>query len=147
MRRRARRPTASKSPLPSRKRKAAAPVEVAPAPVPPSHAVSYALWSVSGAGFLVGTVFGVLALQAKKDYDAAPSYDRADTVHTRAIVADVGLGLGLILAVTGTVFYFGDDDDTEKTAKLAPRQRGLADFRVAPFVHRSASGGTLSVRF
>jgi len=140
-------PDTEEEPSPVAEEESPAPVEVAPAPVPPSHALSYALWSVSGASFLVGTVFGVLALQAKKDYDAAPSYDGADTAHDRAIVADVGLGLGVILAVTGTVFYFGDDDDTEKTAKLAPRKRSLADLRVAPFAHRGASGGTLSVRF
>ena len=125
----------------------AAPVEVAPAPEPPSHAASYALWTASGVSLALGTVFGVLALKAKKDFDDAPSYKRADDAHDRAIIADVGLGLGVILAVTGTVFYFSNGDNAEKTAKLAPRQRGLADVRVAPFLQRSASGGTLSLSF
>ena len=124
------------------------PVEAAAPPAePPSHAASYALWTASGVSLVLGTVFGVLALKSKQDFNDAPSYKRADEAHDRAIIADVGLGLGVILAVTGTVFYFSRGDDAEKNAKLAPRQRSLADVRVAPFVQRSASGGTLSLSF
>lgn len=129
---------------------AAVPAEVAPVEVePPSHTASYVLWGLGGASLVVGTVYGVLALQANSDFDDNPTTANADKTHDRAILADVGLGLGLILGITGTVFYFSKEEDGETTAQVgASKQRhALRDVRVAPFVTQRASGGTLSLRF
>lgn len=133
-----------------------APVEAEPAPPPPAQAAppskvaSYVLWGLGGASLAVGAVYGVLALQAEKDFDDAPTYDGADKTETRAIVSDVALGAGLILAVTGTIFYFVKDGPrSEKAAAHKSTKQRLAgnELRVLPYVGARSGGGTLSLRF
>ena len=136
------------TPVPS----GATPVE--PAAARPSFA-PYALWGTSVVSLALGVGFGVMALSAKKDFDDAPTYKRADKVHNLGIAADTGLGLGLLLAVTGTVFYFvGHESNATNHGQAADaRTRAhtsktvLSELRIAPFVSRHAQGGTLALRF
>jgi hypothetical protein len=107
---------------------------------PPSRIPSYILWGAAGASLIVGVSFGVAALSAKKDFDDNPTTDGADKVHNRAVISDVGLGLGAILAVTGTIFFFSADPPGE--AKGA-----VAQVHVAPLITTNAGGGVVSMRF
>ena len=83
-----------------------------------------------------------MALGAQHDYDEQPTYDHADKVHNLGIAADVGLGLGLLLAITGTVFFFADrgaeGSEQGQSADSSSRARGarpaLATLRLAPLV-------------
>ncbi|MEY4508777.1 MAG: hypothetical protein RLZZ450_899 [Pseudomonadota bacterium] len=125
----------------------AAPVSTTP-PAEPTHTRSrlapYALWGTSVVSLALGTVFGVMALGAKQDYDDAPTYKRADKVHNLGIAADTGLGLGLLLAITGTVFYFVTPESDKTThAQTA----GAGTLRIAPLFSHHAQGGTLALRF
>ena len=133
-----------------------APIEAEPPPPPPpappapkSHVASYIMWGVGAASLAVGTVYGVMALQAKKDFDDKPTYDGADKTENRAIVSDVALGAGLILAITGTVFYFVKDEprDTAAASKSTKQRLVRNDLRVQPYVGARTGGGTLSLRF
>jgi hypothetical protein len=107
---------------------------------PPSRIPSYILWGAAGASLILGASFGVAALSAKKDFDDNPTTDGADKVHNRAVISDVGLGLGAILAITGTIFFFSADPSGE--AKGA-----VAQVHVAPLITTNAGGGVVSMRF
>lgn len=111
----------------------------------PSKVPSYVLWGTGAASLVIGAVFGGLALAAKKDYDDNPSSDRADTVDHRALVADVAFGLGIVLAVTGTVFFFAHDDQPAQQTQNATDHK--VQLSVAPLVSPHAGGGALQVRF
>lgn len=101
-------------------------LSAAQAPAPRSPWPAYVLWAAGGAALVTGTVFGISALSAQSDYDAAPSFERADSVHDRAVVADVFLGLGLILGVTGTLFYVLDSNpEAHASAVAQPRAWSL----------------------
>jgi len=98
---------------------------------PPSRLPSYILWGAAGASIIVGASFGIATLSAKSDFDDNPSSGRADTVHNRAVISDVGLGLGAILAVTGTIFFLTIDNPgdagtqaLDPAAKHAQRHAG-----------------------
>jgi hypothetical protein len=104
---------------------------------PPSRIPSYILWGAAGASLIVGASFGLAALSAKKDFDDNPTTDGADKVHNRAVISDVGLGLGAILAITGTIFFFSAD----------PPGEAVAQVHVAPLITTNAGGGVVSMRF
>lgn len=104
-----------------------------------ARAAPYALWTLGAASLAAGAVVGVLALKAKSDYDDAPTVDHADKVHNLSIGADVGLGLGAILVLTGTIFYLRRDEVREANA--------LGRLDVAPLVGKSGGGGRLTFHF
>jgi len=54
----------------------------------------------------VGTFFGLAALSDKKDFDDAPTRDTRDKGTRDALIADMGFGIGITLAVTSAVLYF-----------------------------------------
>jgi hypothetical protein len=121
---------------------------------PPSRVPSYILWGVAGASLIVGASFGFAALSAKSDFDDDPTAARADTVHSRAVLADVGIGLGAILAVTGTIFFFAHDSGEAGTHASAPASthpvthaRVAAPWQVVPLITPNAGGGVISMRF
>jgi len=124
---------------------------------PPSKVPAYILWGAAGASLIVGASFGFAALSAKSDFDDNPTYSKADSVHNRAVIADVALGLGAILAVTGTVFFFADDTAEGAGADHASDQHparhirkpgaAVAQVHFVPLLSPSAGGGFVSVRF
>jgi hypothetical protein len=71
---------------------------------------AYVALGVGGAGLVAGTIFGVIALGAKgslDDYAGCPSAcpaaqrSRVDSLHTDELLADVGLGVGVVGAAVG----------------------------------------------
>jgi hypothetical protein len=123
------------------------PPSEAPMTTKPSKIPSYILWGLGGASLIVGAVFGVSALKAKSDFNDSPSYSRADSAHDRGVAADAALGLGIILAATGTLFYFLEDPAPEASTHANARTKTLSDLRVAPLVTPRAGGGAVSFRF
>ena len=129
---------------------------LAPAPAPPttSKVTSYLLWGVAGTSLLVGAGFGFAALAGKADFDDNPTSARADYVHNMSVISDVGFGLGVILAVTGTVFFFADSPEGTGTQALnhggKHGQRhgaSVAQLQMAPLVSPNAGGGVISFQF
>ena len=133
------------------------PAPLPPPPAPPSKIPSYILWGAAGASLIVGASFGFAALSAKSDFDDNPTYAKADSVHNRAVIADVGLGLGAILAITGTIFFFAENGsaataDNHGGDRPIPRPastagRAVAQVHVVPLLSPNLGGGALSVRF
>lgn len=120
-----------------------------PAPVPQgaSPTLSYALLGAGGVSFVVGAIFGVLALSDKSSFDSNPSYDKSDSLRDKTLVADVGLGLGLILAGTGTAFLLLSNSGSNASASAHTASHNVAQVRVAPMVGPSRGGAMLSVSF
>ena len=126
-----------------------------PAPPPPAPAASklpaYVLWGVGGASLIFGAGFGFAAISAKSDFDKTPTYSKADSVRSRAVLADVGIGLGAILAVTGAIFYFSADHPESagpQASNHTQRPSGsVAQLQITPLISPSAGGGVLSMRF
>ena len=109
---------------------------------------AYILWGAGGASLILGASFGFAALSAKSDFDKTPTYSKADSVHGRAVVADVGIGLGAILAVTGTIFFFTADQPENPGPRALNHSGGsLAHLRIDPLISPNAGGGVLSMRF
>lgn len=99
--------------------------------------VAIAGFAAAGAGAVMLGVFGGLALGEQSDLDADPCAETrtcdASGLRTKAILADVGLGLLVAGAVVGTVFLFigGDEDDDEDGA--------TARWSVSPAVSRDGA--------
>lgn len=94
--------------------------------------------SVAVVGLGVGTVFGINALATRPTRDFVTGRDGSyaqvvkdtDDAHSAAVVADVGLGIGLVAAVATAILYFGRTKD-------APPTTGT---RVVPSAAPAASG-------
>jgi hypothetical protein len=93
-------------------------------------------------------------LAGKADFDDNPTLARADYVHNMGVISDVGFGLGVILAVTGTVFFFADSTEGAGTqainhnAKRTPRHgASIAQLQMVPLVGANAGGGLVSFQF
>jgi uncharacterized membrane protein len=124
----------------------AAPPPEAPAATAPSRTPSYVFWAVGGASLIAGAVVGVMALSAKSDFDDHPTYDNADKVNDLAFAADVGLGVGIILLATGTIFYLVDDKPMPST-QGKPKSPPVANVHFDPIVSSHTRGGAFTLRF
>ena len=83
-----------------------------------------------------GVAFGLLALSAKNDFAQAPTIDEKrtleDTVKSRALIADIGFGLGIAAAVTAFLLYpkadappSFDDDQPQARLLIGPGAAGV----------------------
>ena len=82
--------------------------ELAAQPVPtPNRVLPYTLFGVGGAAIVGGVVLGLtassLASDEKASTDPFAKPDLRDQAHSRALVADVFYGVGIVAAVTGAV--------------------------------------------
>jgi hypothetical protein len=96
---------------------------------------AYVTLGLAGAGIAVGTVFGVMALNDKSDFDDNPTTDKADEVERNALISDMAFGVALTLGITGVVLLTSSDDEPE--AKQTASKDKLV---VAPFVTPKAGG-------
>lgn len=117
----------------------------APPPEPPSKVPAYITLGIAGASAVVGTIFGVLALSAKSDYDQNPTVDKADEVERNALIADMAWGVTLTLGITGFVLL--TNDEVEQVAHRPPPRRAQARVNVAPFFSPTSGGAAAHVTF
>ena len=131
---------------------AAEPV-VAPPPLPPppaekhSKVPAYVTLGIATGGAIVGTIFGVQALQSKNDFDKNPTTKSADDTERNALIADMAFGVAVTLGVTGIVLLTSSDDAPEapKAAKLHLPPKPT--FRVLPYVGRESGGAAARLTF
>jgi len=102
--------------------------------------------SVAAVGLAVGATFGILALANQpgddgfvtgRDGSYADLESKANDAHTQAVVADIGLGVGLVAAAVTAYLYFSRTRDPQATA--APRAGSLR-FGATPLTSSGAEG-------
>ncbi|MBX3185616.1 MAG: tetratricopeptide repeat protein [Labilithrix sp.] len=107
---------------PSAPSNAPTPPPATPAEEPPRGRVDAATitaGSIAVVGLGVGAIFGILAVSSKPSSDFVTGRDgtfgdlqsKSDRAHTQAIVADVGLGIGVVAALATAYLYFGRTRD------------------------------------
>ncbi|HEX3772689.1 MAG TPA: hypothetical protein VHV30_17540 [Polyangiaceae bacterium] len=90
------------------------------------HGPAIAAFAVGGAGLLVGTIFGVLALSSKSTLDSkctnktCPSSEQSDidSLSTKATISTIGFGVGLVGVGVGAVLLAVQHP--EKTGSARP---------------------------
>jgi len=109
-----------------------------PAPLPeaphkaPNHAAAYASWGVGLAGVGVGTAFGLMAMQGKKDLDCqdnscpSSSSDAVDTAKRNGNISTIAFAVGGAGLVLGTVLYFTGGNGPSEAHATHPPARGFA---------------------
>jgi hypothetical protein len=106
--------------------------------------------AVAAAG--VGTIFGVLALNDKRDFDANPTTTTADNGDTHALIADMAFGVALTFGVTSAVLFLTKDEPTTPPVTAAAtkvkntKAEGVAVTPV-PWVGPRSGGAGFLVRF
>jgi hypothetical protein len=103
--------------------------QAAPPPPPPpeeeepsegggSDIPAYVTLGIAGAGVVLGTIFGVMALGAKGDFEDEPTTENADAAERDALIADMSFGVALTFGITGIVLLFtgGDEEPAEADA-------------------------------
>jgi hypothetical protein len=106
-----------------------APVTPPPAASSSNNTLSYVLLGVGGAGLLVGSITGVMAMQKASTLDTAcpdkkcsgNDIDKLDSARTVALVSTISFGVGLAAGAVGTVLLFtGKSDEGPTAAKSTP---------------------------
>ncbi len=131
-----------------------------PAPPPPeprSNVPAYVTGGLAVAAAAVGTVFGVIALNDKSDFDKNPTTKTADDGDTHSLIADMAFGVAITFGVTSAVLFFTKDEPAANpnpgsTSKAtAPRTgssaRDQVTFVPTPFVGPHSGGAGFLVRF
>jgi hypothetical protein len=108
---------------------------------------AYVTLGIATGGAIVGTIFGVKALQSKSDFDSNPTTGNADDTERNALISDMAFGVAVTLGVTGIVLLTSSDDTSApaKAAKLHMPPKGT--FHVIPYVGRESGGAAARLTF
>jgi PEGA domain-containing protein len=126
---------------------------VTPAPPPPPEprskvpAIVTGALAVAAAG--VGTVFGIIALGDKSDFDKNPTTQTADDGDTHALIADMAFGVALTFGVTSAVLFLTRDETPVATSSIDPKEVKKAAVTVTPtpMVGPHSGGAGFVLRF
>jgi len=134
--------------------KAAAPPPVEQAP--PAEAKkrsmvpAYVTAGVAGAGLILGTVFGIMAIDAQNRYNDDPSSALADEQERNALICDMSFGVAVTLGITSVVLFTAREDASTGKAR-APAfaattpKRGVLNF--APYASPTGGGARARLTF
>lgn len=101
--------------------------------------------SLGGIGLISGTIFGILALDAKGKFKDDPTNDHADAAERNALIADMSFGIALTLGLTGIVLLTSDDSAATTTAtKNTPK---TTQFAFAPYASPFGGGAAARMTF
>jgi hypothetical protein len=104
----------------------------------------------------VGTVFGIMALSDKSQFDKNPTTQTADNGDTHALIADMSFGVALTFGVTSAVLFLTRDEapaassatPRTTTAKAeADSKRNRITVTPTPVVGPHSGGAGFTVRF
>ncbi|MEO7034473.1 MAG: PEGA domain-containing protein [Polyangiaceae bacterium] len=135
------------APAPAPEPVVTAPPSPAPSAEKHSKVPAYVTLGIATGGAIVGTIFGVQALQSKSDYDSKPTSKSADDTERNALIADMAFGVAITLGVTGIVLLTSSDDaaDAPKAATLHLPPKNT--FRVVPYIGRESGGAAARLTF
>lgn len=119
-----------------------------PPPPPRSNVPAYVTLGLAGAGAIVGTAFGVLALQAKSTFNKTPTTSNADTTDRDALVSDMSFAVALTFGVTGVVLLLSNDSPQEQKPASAesPKKSAFRGF-VTPWASPTGGGAAAFMQF
>jgi len=127
-----------------------------PPPEPRSQVPAYVTGGLAIVGAGVGTVFGIMALSDKSQFDKNPTTQTADNGDTHALIADMSFGVALTFGVTSAVLFL-THDEAPATSSAKPKTttaRAEADAKrnritvtPTPVVAPHATGAGFTVRF
>ena len=93
-----------------------------------TQVTSYALGGLAVAGVGMGVIFGVQAAGARDDFNKAQDLERKlaarDLTRSRALVADIGYGVGIVSAVAAFLLYPRQPAPVPGEARLISAPRG-----------------------
>jgi hypothetical protein len=103
----------------------------------------------------VGTVFGVIALGDKSDFDKNPTTQTADSGDTHALIADMAFGVAVTFGVTSAVLFLTKDESVTPTssihgattAKATAAKKTAVTFTPTPIVGPHSGGAGFVLRF
>ncbi len=114
------------------------------APKPKSMVPVYVTAGVAGAALVTGSIFGILALKDSSDFDKAPTTSKADSGETKALVADLCLGLAVTFGITSIVLAVTKDEEPHsEDEKKAARIRIIP----TPIITSNGGGAGAVIRF
>jgi hypothetical protein len=124
-------------------------------PEPRSKVPAYVTGGLAIVAAGVGTVFGILALNDKSNFDQNPTSATADDGENHALIADMAFGVAITFGVTSAVLFLTKDEALQPPpAAQTPAQKKLATqkankFRVvpAPIVSPHGAGAGALIRF
>jgi hypothetical protein len=150
-------PTAAPPPPPV----AATPPPETPPPAPPpppaeprSKVPAYVTGGLAIVAAGVGTVFGIMTLSDKSDFDKNPTTQTADNGDTHALITDMAFGVALTFGVTSAVLFL-TKDEPPATSSAAPKavtakahtDKSHVTVTPTPMVGAHSGGAGLTVRF
>ncbi len=125
-----------------------------PVPPPPPEARSKVPAIVTGALAIaaagVGTVFGIIALGDKSDFDKNPTTQTADDGDTHALIADMAFGVALTFGVTSAVLFLTRDEPPAATSSIDPKpvkKAAAVTITPTPIVGPHSGGAGFVLRF
>jgi hypothetical protein len=102
----------------------------------------------------VGTVFGIMTLSDKSDFDKNPTTQTADNGDTHALITDMAFGVALTFGVTSAVLFLTKDEPpaASSAAPKAVTAKAQSDKKhvtitPTPMVGAHSGGAGLTVRF
>ena len=118
-------------------------------PTPPHSPVpGYVTLGIAGASAVVGTIFGIRALNDEKEFNDNPTAAKADDVERNALIADMAFGVTLTLGITGIVLLLADDPAPAQVGSAAPGpRREVSKLQLSPYVSPRGAGASASLQF
>jgi hypothetical protein len=123
----------------------APPAPPPPPPAPRSNVPAYVTLGLAGAGVVVGTTFGILALQSKSNFNAkgGMTTSNADATDRNALISDMSFAVALTFGVTGVVLLLSNDSaEPAKTATTGSASAKKSTFHgfVTPYAGPNGGG-------
>ena len=129
-----------------------------PPPEPRSKVPAYVTGGLAIVAAGVGTVFGIMTLSDKSDYDKNPTTSTADNGDTHALICDMSFGVALTFGVTSAVLFLTKDEpppapplraepQTVEAKASADAKRNRVTVTPTPMVSGSSGGAGVLVRF
>ncbi len=131
-----------------------------PAPVAPalpaeqrSRLPAFITGGIAVAAMGVGTVFGVIALNDKSNFDKNPTTQTADDGDTHSLIADMAFGIGVTFGVTSAVLFLTKDEPPATSANATAHRAGAAPEKkslrwvATPIVGPHMGGGGFLMQF
>jgi hypothetical protein len=122
---------------------------VPPAPPEPRSIVpAVVTGGLAVASAVVGTVFGVIALNDKSNFNSNPTTQTADNGDTHALISDMAFGVALTFGVTSVVLLLTKDEPAATTSSTAPRTKtAKVTITPTPIVGAHSGGAGFALKF